>query len=472
MARPEMYSADEKAQFLNDLRGRYNGQNELQKKEIVSYAEETSRPVPNFIFTDDRRKMTHGRYYIGDIVETNNQTVVSRTTQSLEVSQISDVEAEYFIPDKDSTYVPFGFFQDLKKIVASGMFYPTYITGLSGNGKTLMVLQACAHLGREVIRVNITKDTDEFDLFGNYELINGTTYRRKGPVLTAMERGAILLLDEIDYGTERILCLQGVLEGRPWFDKKRGVLVRPQPGFNVICTANTKGKGDFTGRFIGANVLNEAFLERFPLTVEQEYPSKEIETKIIKQNLEALNVPLTPMLTEMTQDLVNWASLIRKTYEDGAIDEIISTRRIVTIIKTFVIFQNSDKAIDLSINRFDSETKAALKDAYNKVKGSRDLGTVQAKTNSITVSAAEYNNGNFPRLTHNEYVTLAATLNKVYKTAIVITKEMGKLVVVSHGHVTAVEETSMSSYSTNPHAFQQELIKLIDMNMSSFNRKP
>jgi MoxR-like ATPase len=234
---------------------------------------------------------------------------------------------------------------------------------LSGNGKTMMIEQVCAFLKRELIRVNITKRTDESDLIGSYELVDGNTIRREGPVITAMRRGAVLLLDECDLGTEDILCLQPILEGKPYFDKKTGEVVHPAAGFNVIATANTKGKGSDDGRFIGTNLLNEAFLERFAITVEQEYPPANTERKILEKNFDVLGITDTTFIDR----LITWAEVIRKSFADGAVDEVISTRRLVHISKAFSIFNNRLKAIEMCLNRFDSDTKNAFLDLYTKV---------------------------------------------------------------------------------------------------------
>jgi len=267
------------------------------------------------------------------------------------------VEVNY-IPEKDGTYVPFGNFTSVKKIIQSKLFYPTFITGLSGNGKTLSVEQACANLGRELIRVNITIETDEDDLIGGFRLVDGSTVWHNGPVVEALERGAILLLDEIDLASNKILCLQSILEGKGVFLKKIGKYVRPSAGFNIIATANTKGKGSDDGRFIGTNVLNEAFLERFPITFEQEYPSASIETKIlINQGCDEA----------FTDNLIKWANVIRKTFFDGGVDEVITTRRLVHIVQAFKIFGDRLTAITNCVNRFDDDTKQSFLDLYTKV---------------------------------------------------------------------------------------------------------
>jgi len=267
------------------------------------------------------------------------------------------------IPSKDSTFVPFGNFSDVKKILSSKIFYPVFITGLSGNGKTFSVEQACAQLKRELIRVNITIETDEDDLIGGFRLVDGSTVWHNGPVIEALERGAVLLLDEIDLASNKILCLQSILEGKGVFLKKTGRYVKPAPGFTVVATANTKGKGSDDGRFIGTNVLNEAFLERFALTFEQDYPSTKTEQKI----LEGISLDYGVNDREFCEKLASWADIIRKTFKDGGIDEVISTRRLVHIIRAYAIFGKRMKAIEVCVNRFDDETKQVFLDLYTKI---------------------------------------------------------------------------------------------------------
>ena len=273
------------------------------------------------------------------------------------------VKDRNIVPDKDPNYVPFGNFNDVKKILSSKMFYPTFITGLSGNGKTLSVEQACAQLGRELIRVNITIETDEDDLVGGFRLVDGATVWHNGPVVEALERGAILLLDEVDLASNKILCLQPILEGKGLFLKKIGRFVRPAVGFNVVATANTKGKGSDDGRFIGTNVLNEAFLERFALTFEQEYPTPKTEQRILEKVAGNLGV----LDEKFCENLSNWSDIIRKTFRDGGIDEVISTRRLVHIIRAFAIWQDRLKAIKVCVNRFDEETKQSFIELYDKI---------------------------------------------------------------------------------------------------------
>ena len=278
------------------------------------------------------------------------------------------------VPDKDPVFVPWGYFKDIKKIVSSKAFYPIFVTGLSGNGKTMNVSQACAAANRECIRVNITIETDEDDLLGGYRLQDGQTVWQDGPVIEAMKRGALLLLDEIDLASNKIMCLQPILEGNGVFLKKINQFVKPAKGFNVIATANTKGQGSDDGKFIGTNILNEAFLERFPITIEQAYPSNKIEEKIL------LNVMSDKKLTsvvdnEFAKSLVTWADIIRKTYYEGGVDELISTRRLVHIVEAFSIFKNKMKAIEMCTNRFDLDTKTSFLDLYTKIDGGEDVSS-------------------------------------------------------------------------------------------------
>ena len=319
-----------------------------------------SRSISVSIVTNllEQFKTSRGRWNLEVTQEAVEE--IERSYQSPSV--ISKVE-QNFIPDKDDTFVKFGNFNDIKKIIQSHIFYPIFITGLSGNGKTLSVEQACSQLNRELIRVNITIETDEDDLIGGFRLINGETVWHNGPVVEALKRGAILLLDEIDLASNKILCLQSVLEGKGTFLKKINQFIKPTLGFNVIATANTKGRGSDDGRFIGTNILNEAFLERFPVTFEQDYPSPAIEYKILEGV--ALNLGLDE--NDFYKRLVDWADIIRKTFHDGGIEEIISTRRLVHIVHAYSIFQDKAKAIKVCVNRFDDETKQSFIELYDKV---------------------------------------------------------------------------------------------------------
>ena len=310
----------------------------------------------------------------GDVANTNSVPTVSevkmpKVEKAPETQTVT--EAAYvvssltgdIVPKKDPVFVSFGNYPDVKSIIKSKMFYPVFITGLSGNGKTMGVTQACAENKRELIRVNITIETDEDDLLGGYRLKDGQTVWQNGPVIEAMERGAVLLLDEIDLASNKIMCLQPILEGSGVFVKKINRFVKPADGFNVIATANTKGQGSDDGKFIGTNVLNEAFLERFPITFEQQYPTAKIEEKILVKTLEKAG----KKDAEFCNKLVTWADVIRKTYFDGGVDEIISTRRLVHIIQAFAIFNQKLKAIEVCTNRFDDDTKNSFMELYQKV---------------------------------------------------------------------------------------------------------
>jgi hypothetical protein len=302
----------------------------ISAKELHAYVKLKKIPFPYFITKE--RKVGRGQFsivpkHVGRVTPTAPKQVQSEPVAAAAmVAQVVNIASrratnvtESFVPEHNETYVPFGFYNDLRDIIKSRIFYPIYVTGLSGNGKTMMIEQVCAALKRELIRVNITKRTDESDLIGSYELVDGNTVRREGPVITAMRRGAVLLLDECDLGTEDILCLQPILEGKPYFDKKTGEVVHPAAGFNVIATANTKGKGSDDGRFIGTNLLNEAFLERFAITVEQEYPPASTERKILEKNFAVLGITDKTFIDR----LITWAEVIRKSFSDGAVDEVI-----------------------------------------------------------------------------------------------------------------------------------------------------
>tara|TARA_R110000803_G_scaffold78073_2_gene143072 strand:+ start:2991 stop:4139 length:1149 start_codon:yes stop_codon:yes gene_type:complete len=279
----------------------------------------------------------------------------------------------------DPTFVPWGSFKDVTQIIKSQMFYPTYVSGLSGNGKTFMIEQACAKLGKEFIRVQINPETDEDDLLGGFRLINGETVFAKGPVLKAMESGAILLLDEIDRATNKIMCLQGILEGKPVLVKKTGETVTPKKGFNVFATANTKGKGSEDGRFTAASILDDAFLERFTISVDMLFPSVAIEKKILGKHMDKFDTQDDEFVTK----LVTWADIIRKTFYDDGVDELISTRRLCHIVQSYSLFGDRMKSIDLCISRFDEDTKIAFLDLYTKVDSNAilDYGTPSEENN-------------------------------------------------------------------------------------------
>lgn len=275
----------------------------------------------------------------------------------------STINDSVYVPPKDPTFVPWGNFGIIKNALSSNQFFPIYISGLSGNGKTLMVEQACAQLKREYVRVQISPETDEDDLLGGFRLVNGETVFQKGPVLKAMEHGAVLLIDELDRGTNKIMCLQGVLEGKPVLVKKTGEVIVPAPGFTVIATANTKGRGSDDGRYTGANIIDDAFIERFVATIEQPYATPVTEQKILARHFEKYDVQNDSFITK----LIAWGSIIRKTFEDGGVDDFVSTRRLCHIAHTFSIFRDEKKSIELCTNRFDTDVKAAFMDLYDKI---------------------------------------------------------------------------------------------------------
>mgnify|MGYP001178618196 CR=1 FL=1 len=333
--------------------------NALVKKKVIKN--------PSWL-KSDKYKVGRGVYKLplNDNEETADNNVVEspkvEKTESKAAYIVSSL-TENVIPDKDKDFVNFGNFSDIRNIITSKKFYPVFITGLSGNGKTLAVTQSCAVAKREMIRVNITIETDEDDLLGGYRLRDGQTVWQNGPVIEAMNRGAVLLLDEIDLASNKIMCLQPILEGSGIYVKKINKWVKPKFGFNVVATANTKGQGSEDGKFIGTNVLNEAFLERFPVTFEQEYPAAKTEEKIVATKLKSAG----KSDVKFAKNLVTWADVIRRTYFDGGVDEIISTRRLVHIAEAYGIFKNKMKAISVCTNRFDEDVKTSFVDLYSKV---------------------------------------------------------------------------------------------------------
>ena len=337
----------------------------LTRSEINTFWQKKGFKNPMWL-KKDKYKVKRGTYKLPlDGKPTENEQLMetpvadTKTEAAYVVSSLTG----NIVPQKDSTFVSFGNYPDVKNIIKSGQFYPLFITGLSGNGKTMSVTQACAELKKELIRVNITIETDEDDLLGGYRLKDGQTVWQNGPVIEAMERGAVLLLDEIDLASNKIMCLQPILEGSGVFVKKINKFVKPKDGFNVIATANTKGQGSEDGKFIGTNVLNEAFLERFPITFEQTYPTSKTEKKILSNTLKAAG----KKDDKFVDNLTTWADVIRKTYFDGGVDEVISTRRLVHITQAYSIFDNKMKAIQMCTNRFDDDTKNSFVELYTKV---------------------------------------------------------------------------------------------------------
>ena len=381
--------AIDRENLIQALQSQDNGTGVFTRKQIIETATEIGLGFPAWLVNGKPEvKVDRGVYNLTSmfggqvanaqpIAETPRVPLAVVETQPKELVQAQlRVDVENLVPEKDATFVPFGFYKDLKKVLSSSMFYPIFISGLSGNGKTTMVEQVCANLKREAIRVNISIETDEDDLIGGNTLVDGNVVYREGPVLTAMKRGAVLILDEVDRGSNKLMCLQAILEGKPYFNKKTGETVTPAPGFNLVATANTKGRGSDDGKFISANILDEAFLERFAITVEQEYPTLATEKKIVLKKMDKVN----NVDEEFATHLVTWSDVIRKTYYEGAIDELISTRRLEHIVNAFAVFGDKQKAVQLCVNRFDEDTKEAFIDLYAKVDPSVELAESTEET--------------------------------------------------------------------------------------------
>jgi len=362
----------------------------ITRAEIQHLTAEYNLSWPSWI---QKLKESRGVYYLPDLKGVYGGIDLYETLNAADSAKVYQVAAdsvaqmapsaigvtepqESYVPEKFEGYVPWGNFNTVKEVIKSGIFYPMFITGLSGNGKTLMVSEVCSRLKREYVRANITVETDEDDLIGGFRLLNGETVWHDGPVVTAMKRGALLLLDEIDLASNKIMCLQPILEGSSIYLKKIGKWVHPTPGFNVIATANTKGQGSDDGRFIGTNVMNESFLERFPVTIEQSYPTNKIEEKILVNELAKHD----KVEGEFVGNLVKWADVIRKTFYEGGVDEIISTRRLVHIVNAFSIFDDKLKAISMCISRFDTETKESFLDLYSKVDAGVSVDEIMAES--------------------------------------------------------------------------------------------
>ena len=364
--------------LIDTLRSFADGNNHVSRKDIIREAKAIGINHPGFLLKDqfkvekgvyDLTEMFTGtaavpvaRKPIMEVVTPTPAPVAAPESKVVSMAKLA-MDIEGLVPSKDDTYVAFGFHKDLKTILQGGMFYPLFISGLSGNGKTTMVEQVCAQLKREAIRVNISIETDEDDLIGGNTLVDGNVVYREGPVLTAMKRGAVLILDEVDRGSNKLMCLQAILEGKSYFNKKTGETVAPAPGFTIVATANTKGRGSDDGKFISAQLLDEAFLERFAITVEQEYPKPAVEKRIILNKMSKAGYTDEDFATH----LVTWSEVIRKTFFEGAIDELVSTRRLEHIVNAYGVFKDKLKAITLCTNRFDADTKAAFIDLYTKV---------------------------------------------------------------------------------------------------------
>ena len=367
--------------FIDAVKEVLGTQTILNRADIQRVVDEKGMKYPHWLVTKSEFRFGRGEYRIpGDAgnVEVTEPVIAPAMAPVTHLRQPKLIdEVDTSIPDVWPDYVPFGFYKDLTNIIKSKQYYPVFVTGLSGNGKTLMVEQVCAKLKRECIRVNISIETDESDLLGGPTLVDGNVVNRDGPVITAMKRGAILLIDEVDRGSNKLMCLQGILEGKPYFNKKNGEVVYPSEGFNVVATANTKGRGSEEGRYL-SQILDDAFLERFPITVEQEYPDTKTEKKI-----------LSPLIEDkvFVDNLVKWADVVRQSFEQGAIDELVSTRRLVHIAKAYSIFNDRMKAIELCVNRFDTETKIAFLDLYSKV--DETINPVEVPTEEIVPELSE-----------------------------------------------------------------------------------
>ena len=362
-------------EFISNLQAL--GKSEVSRSEIKTVCQKMGMRSAQWFTKDESNRVARGMYRVPSstiALQAKVIPMVKPIDKSLsKISNIvTDLDSTNLVPSVYKNYVPFGDFEDIVSIVKSEQFFPVFVTGHSGNGKTMSIEQACAKAKRKFICISMTPETDEGDLLGNYVLINGNMERRDGPVTTAARQGAVLCIDEIDYGAQNLSSLQRVLEGKPFMLKKKGELITPAPGFTVFATANTKGKGSDDGRYMFTNVLNEAFLERFPNTYEQQWPPVNIERKIMKKELESAN----RADDDFADKLVTWADAIRKTFADGGCDEVISTRRLVHIVSTFGIFGDKMKAIGLCLNRFDEDTKASFLDLYTKVDAGINLDAV------------------------------------------------------------------------------------------------
>lgn len=350
---------EKQSKFITLVESKFGRGATVTRKQLKTVAMENNVSNPTWLFSNESLKVGRGLFKMptsDDVKQPDLSPNLSAQVLQIRQPKLID-DSDVSIPEVYKDYVPFGFFKDMRNIVKSKMFYPVFITGLSGNGKTLMVEQVCAELKRECIRVNISVETDETDLIGGPTLVNGNVVYRDGPVITAMKRGAVLLIDEVDRGSNKLMCLQAILEGKPYYNKKSGEVVHPAEGFNVIATANTKGRGSDEGKFL-AQILDSAFLERFVITVEQSFPDSKVEKKIL--------MALTSNET-FVDNLIKWSEVIRKTYDEGGVDELVSTRRLCYIIKTFSIFKDELKSIELCISGFDEDTKVSFLDLYTKI---------------------------------------------------------------------------------------------------------
>jgi MoxR-like ATPase len=375
------------------------GESEIKFSEIKELCASNSLPIPYWYTNDEANKLSRGVYKT--MFNTNQPAIPQDNPQMVALAAsvtsiapmkeksghrilnvTTDLETIDLVPKAYKNYVPFGNFNDVVNIIESKQFFPVFITGQSGNGKTMSIEQACAKLKRKFICVSMTPESDESDLLGNFVLINGEMEWRDGPVTVAAREGAVLCIDEIDYGAQNLSCLQRVLEGKPFLLKKKNELVTPAEGFTIFATANTKGKGSDDGRFMFTNVLNEAFLERFVNTFEQDWPPVSIERKIIRGELKSVGLEDN----EFADKLVTWADVIRQTFVDGGCDEVIATRRLVHIARTYGIYKDRAKAIKYCLNRFDEDTKVSFLDLYTKLDASVESANTSAPKTSDEIS--------------------------------------------------------------------------------------
>ena len=397
-----MSRSDNRDKFLSLIAA--TGQTSITIKEIVTICDANGMKIPQWFTKEEENRLGRGLYKVPNtIVAPVSTAKVNLTAQVLQMpvqspapstmqkitNLVTDMEQMNLVPTLYSNYVPFGNFEDLNRIIGSNKFYPVFITGQSGNGKTMSVEQVCAKLKRKFVCISMTPETDESDLLGNYVLMNGEMVWRDGPVTVAARQGAVLCIDEIDYGAQNLSCLQRVLEGKPFLLKKKNEVIVPAAGFTIIATANTKGKGSDDGRFMFTNVLNEAFLERFPITFEQGWAPNTVEKKIVKKELASEG----RADDEFADNLVVWADAVRKTFEDGGCDEVISTRRLVHIAKAYGIFGDRLKAIQYCLNRFDEDTKASFLDLYTKVDASVSMANTVPE---VTTTAPSYKGDEVP----------------------------------------------------------------------------
>jgi MoxR-like ATPase len=356
-----MKFSPQKQKFIDSATEMFGAGSILQKKDVVAASKSAGIPTAGWFL--GQMKIGYNQFKLpGESAPSTIINTPTETTASMSLIA-TNMEKQNLVPSVFEGFVPWGHFKDIKQIVKSGLFYPIFVTGLSGNGKTLMIEQVHADMNKELIRVNITIETDEDDLLGGFRLVNGETKFVPGPVIEAMEKGCTLLLDECDLGSNKLMCLQPVLEGKGVYLKKVNKWITPKDGFNVMATANTKGKGSEDGRFIGTNILNEAFLERFAVTIEQPYAAASVEKKIVLGSMKKYGT----VDEDFADNLVTWSEVIRKTFYDGGVDELISTRRLDHIVKAFAIFKDKMKSIEMCVARFDDDTKESFMDLYTKI---------------------------------------------------------------------------------------------------------